>query len=109
MFHVLLNGTYHEKHLLANVIHERLGPGPLPARGGLTIRTPLSQLLSIDSSYNATSEDNKLQVGAMLDHNNKHKVNISLSGHAESGKHSLNMKIGHSFGSKQEILVTVTI
>ena len=76
MFHVLLNGTYHEKHLLANVIHERLGPGPLPARGGLTIRTPLSQLLSLDSSYNATSEDNNLQVGAMLDHNNKHKVNV---------------------------------
>ena len=106
VFQVLLNGTYHEKHLLVDVIHSSSGLGFFPSSGGLTLRTPLQQLLSLDSSYNATSEDAHLQVSGTVVCNNKDSVEVLLHGEAEHEKHSLNMTIGHSFGKREAIHIT---
>ena len=106
VFQVLLNGTYHEKHLLIDFIHSSSGLGFFPFIGGLTLRTPLQQLLSLDSSYNATREDDQLQfIGTVLC-NNKDSVEVLLNGQVGPGKHSLNMTIGHSFGRREAIHIT---
>ena len=106
LFQVLLNGTYQEKNILVDFTHSSSGLGVFPCSGSLTLRTPLHQLLSLDSSYNATSEDGNLQISGTVVSNKKDSVEVLLHGQAEPGKHSLNMTIGHSFGRRQKILIT---
>ena len=106
VFQVLFNGTYNEKHLLVDFIHTSSGLGFFPSNGGLTLRTPLQQLSSLDSSYNATMEDGHLQVSGTVACNNKDSVEVLLQGEAENGKHLLNMTIEHSFGRREAIHIT---
>ena len=103
VFQVLLNGTYHEKHLLVDFIHSSSGLGFFPSSGGLTLRTPFQRLLSLDSGYNATKENAHIQVNGTLICNSKDSVEVLLQGEAEHDKHSLNMTIGHSFGKREAI------